>query len=128
MKTLETYVSLTLLVFGLTLLTLEAWAYPGNRHFIPEHYSNEMTVLDLGWKSSCQSNFVIENLDEYTAEIQVNLGKEIYKEDSIMGNGKRFYDLRDSLSFAKQLEKTVTMDDVALVTNKSKIASILIHC
>lgn len=128
MKTLERYISLLFLVFGFTLFGLDAWANPGQRVNISEDYSNEMTILNPGWRSSCHSNFVVENLDENTAEIQIRLGWEVYKEDSIMGNGKRLYDLRESLSFAKQLGKTVTMDDVALVTNQSETSSIRIHC
>jgi len=128
MKTLERYISLTLLVFGLALFSLDAWAYPGKYHHVSEDYSNEMTVLNPSWRSSCHSNFVIENLDEKPAEIQIQLGQETYKSDSIMGNGKRLYDLRESLSFAKQLGKTVTMDDIALITNQSETSSIRIHC
>ena len=128
MRTLETNIVATFLILGLTLFGLDAWANPGQRFHITEDYSNEMTVLNPGWRSSCDSNFVIENLDENTAEIKIHLGKEVYKEDSIESNGKRLYDLRESLSFAKQLGKTVTMDDAALVTNQSENSSIRIHC
>jgi len=128
MKTLKTYISLIFLAFGMTLFSLNAWAYPGNYQNVSEDYENEMTVLNPGWRSSCHSNFVIENLGEIPVEVQIHLGKEMYREDSIIVNGKRLYDLRESLSFAKQLGKTVTMDDVALVTNQSKDSSIQIHC
>ena len=128
MKSLKTHISLTLLTLGLTLFSLNSWASTSQRINIAEDYSNEMTVLNPGWRSSCHSNFVVENLNEATAEIQIRLGQEIYKEDLIMGNGKRLYDLRKSLSFAKQLGKTVTMDDVALVTNQSDNSSVRIYC
>ena len=128
MKTLNKYTALMFLVYGLVLIRPDAWAYPGKHHYISENYSNEMTVLNPGWRTSCNSNFVVENLNENPAEIQIHLGQEAYQSDSIMGNGKRLYDLRKSLSFAKQLGKTVTMDDVALVTNHSENSSILIHC
>ena len=128
MKTINKYTVLMFLVFGLVLIRPDAWAYPGKHHYISEDYSNDMTVLNPGWRTSCHSNFVIENLGENPAEIQIHLGQEAYQSDSIMGNGKRLYDLRESLSFAKQLGKTVTMDDVALVTNQSENSSILIHC
>ena len=128
MKTLETKIITTLLVLGFSLFSLDVSANSGQRNYITEDYSNEMTVLNPGWRSSCHTNFVIENMDENEAEIQIRLGWEIYKEDNIMGNSKRLYDLRESLSFAKQLGKTVTMDDVALVTNQSENSSVRIHC
>ena len=85
-------------------------------------------VLEPGWRSSCNSNFVVENLGENPAVIQITLGKDGRIEDRIHRWDKRGYDLIQSLSFAKQLGKTVDIDDVAIIKNMSKDSKVSIHC
>ncbi|MEK9630109.1 MAG: hypothetical protein VW455_13950 [Nitrospinota bacterium] len=85
-------------------------------------------VLEPGWRSSCSSNFVVENLGEHPAVIQITMGRDGMIEDRIHQWDKRGYDLVQSLSFAKQLGKTVDIDDVAMIKNLSKDSKVSIHC
>jgi len=99
--------------------------YPSmSRNVTPIH----QIVLEPGWRSSCDSNFVIENLGNNPAEIQITLGKDGKIMDRISQWDKRGYDLIRSLSFAKQLGKTVDIDDVAMIKNMSKDSKVSIHC
>ena len=86
------------------------------------------TVLEPGWRSSCNSNFVIENLGEKPAEIRITMGKDGIIRDKVDRWDKRGYNLVRSLSFAKQLGKTVDIDDVAMIKNMSKDSKVSIHC
>ncbi|MCF8721437.1 hypothetical protein [Nitrospina gracilis] len=92
------------------------------------HGPNSTVLLKPGWVTSCQNDFIIENSSSTRARVQVDLGIEKFRTDSITSNGKRLYSMRESLSFAKQLGKTVHMDDVALVRNESKEAAVRVHC
>ena len=88
----------------------------------------EEGILKPSWTMSCESNFVIENLGDEDAEISISLGIEGFTENQMTASEKRGYDIRESLAFAKQLGKTVTMDDVALITNNSENAHVRVHC
>ena len=94
------------------------------RNVTPMH----QIVLEPGWRSTCNSNFVVENLDDNPAEIQITMGKDGKITDRISQWNKREYDLVSSLSFAKQLGKTVDIDDVAMIKNMSKDSRVSIHC
>ena len=99
--------------------------YPSmSRNVTPMH----QIVLEPGWRSTCNSNFVVENLDDNPAEIQITMGKDGKITDRISQWNKREYDLVSSLSFAKQLGKTVDIDDVAMIKNMSKDSRVSIHC
>ena len=49
-------------------------------------------------------------------------------QDVIYQWDKRGYELIPSLSFAKQLGKTVDIDDVAMIKNTSEKSKVSIHC
>ena len=85
-------------------------------------------VLEPGWRSSCDANFVLENLGNNPAEVKITLGKDGQLNDTIHRWDKRGYDLISSLSFAKQLGKTVDIDDVAMIENRSKDSRVSVHC
>ncbi|NIQ02090.1 MAG: hypothetical protein GWM98_18160 [Nitrospinaceae bacterium] len=91
--------------------------------FIPED-----VILNPGWRTSCHRDFVLENLDPAEAEVAIQLGIEPFARDSIPANGKRLYRLETSLAFAKQLGKTVTLDDVAIIMNQSENSRVRVHC
>ena len=95
-----------------------------SRNFTPMN----QTVLEPGWRSSCDSSFVIENLGDSWVEVKITLGKDGTIRDTIQNWDKRGYDLRYSLSFAKQLGKTVDIDDVAMIENLSKDSKVSVHC
>lgn len=92
------------------------------------HGPNSTVLLKPGWVTSCQKDFIVENLADTEATVRIDLGIERYHTDSLGTNEKRLYSLRESLSFAKQLGKTVNMDDVAQVQNASPDAPIRVHC
>ncbi len=85
-------------------------------------------VLEPGWRSSCDSSFVVENLGNRPAQIKVRMGVDGELKDTIQKWSKRGYDLIYNLSFAKQLGKTVNIDDVALIENLSKNSRVSVHC
>jgi hypothetical protein len=95
-----------------------------SRSFTPMN----QTVLEPGWRSSCDSSFVIENLGNNWVEVKISLGKDGTIQDTIQQWDKRGYNLRNSLSFAKQLGKTVDIDDVAMIENLSKDSKVSVHC
>ena len=85
-------------------------------------------ILEPGWRSSCSSDFVIQNLGKEMAQIEITLGKDGKIKDVIYQWDKRGYELIPSLSFAKQLGKTVDIDDVAMIKNTSQDSKVSIHC
>jgi len=95
-----------------------------SRNVTPMH----QTVLETGWRSSCESNFVIQNLGEEVAKVKITLGKDGKIQDTIQRWDKRGYDLTSILSFSKQLGKTVNIDDVALIENMSKDSRLSFNC
>ena len=90
--------------------------------------SLNQTILEPGWRSSCDSSFVVENLGDDWVEVKIIMGKDGTIQDSIQKWDKRGYDLKYNLSFAKQLGKTVDIDDVAIIENLSKDSNVNVHC
>ncbi|MDA0692834.1 MAG: hypothetical protein O3A78_04670 [Nitrospinae bacterium] len=86
------------------------------------------TILEPGWRSSCDTSFVVENLGDDWVEVKITMGKDGIIKDSIQNWDKRGYDLRYNLSFSKQLGKSVNIDDVAIIENLSKDSKINVHC
>ena len=113
---------------GLSITTTKVYAgadYPSmTRTATPMH----QIVLEPGWRSSCSSDFVVQNLSKDMAQIEITLGKDGKIKDVIYQWDKRGYELIPSLSFAKQLGKTVDIDDVAMIKNTSKNSKVSIHC
>ena len=99
-----------------------------DRNLTLYHAGEEDVILKPGWVTSCHTNFVLENLGDESAEVAITLGIEEFSTDRLGVWGKRNYNLRENLSFAKQLGKSVTMDDVALVRNHSASSNIRVHC
>ena len=114
------------LVFGLGLSVDAGADYASNKTkiFTPIH----QTVLEPGWRMSCSSDFVIENVGKDYARIEISLGRDGKIIDIINPWGKRGYNLVEKISFEKQLGKTVNIDDVALIKNSSENSRISIHC
>ena len=112
--------------FGLGASVDAATEYRSSKtkNYTPMH----QTVLKPGWRSSCNSNFVVENIDKDFAKIEISLGKDGKIIDIINPWGKRGYNLMEKISFEKQLGKTVDIDDVALIKNSSDQSRISIHC
>ena len=113
---------------GLSTTTTTIYAgadYPSmTRNATPMH----QIVLQPGWRSSCSSDFVVQNLSKNMAQIEITLGKDGKIKDVIYQWDKRGYELIPSLSFAKQLGKTVDIDDVAMIKNTSKNSKVSVHC
>ena len=114
------------LVFGLGL-SVDAgadYASKKTKIYTPIH----QTVLEPGWRMSCSSDFVIENVSKDFARIEISLGRDGKIIDIINPWNKRGYNLVEKISFEKQLGKTVNIDDVALIKNSSDNSRISIHC
>ena len=113
---------------GLSITTTKIYAgadYPSmTRTTTPMH----QIVLEPGWRSSCSSDFVVQNLSKDMAQIEITLGKDGKIKDVIYQWDKRGYELIPSLSFAKQLGKTVDIDDVAMIKNTSQNSKVSTHC
>ena len=113
---------------GISITSTEIYAgadYPSmTRNSTPMH----QIVLEPGWRASCNSDFVVQNLGKEMAQIEITLGKDGKIKDVIYQWDKRGYELIPSLSFAKQLGKTVDIDDVAMIMNTSKNSKVSIHC
>ena len=113
---------------GLSITTKTIYAgadYPSmTRNATPMH----QIVLEPGWRSSCSSDFVVQNLSKDMAQIEITLGKDGKIKDVIYQWDKRGYELIPSLSFAKQLGKSVAIDDVAMIKNTSKKSKVSVHC
>ena len=86
------------------------------------------TFPEPGWRSSCNSSFVVENMGDDWVEVKIILGKDGSIQDSIQKWDKRGYDLKYNLSFAKQLGKTINIDDVAIIENMNEDSKINLHC
>ena len=112
---------------GLSITSTAIYAaadYPSmTRNATPMHH----IVLEPGWRSSCSSDFVVQNLGKDIAQIEITLGKDGKIKDVIYQWDKRGYELIPSLSFAKQLGKTVDID-VAMIKNTSQKSKVSIHC
>lgn len=84
-------------------------------------------ILTPGMVSSCQNDFVVENLDGDSAEIKIILGNEDYADDMIKSKTAKAYGLTHSLAEAKMKGKSVQMNDVATVSNTGK-TEVRLHC
>ncbi len=89
---------------------------------------DEPITLRSGWVSSCQGDFVVENMGNDQARILIQLGIEEFKTEVIPKWEKRAYDLRHDLTLAKQLGKSVHINDVAQVKNISEESEVKIYC
>lgn len=132
MTPLNTIRKNTAIMIGFTLLLLSAGPAAAGETALPGyewmHGADRTVLLQPGWVTSCHQDFIIENPTEVPATVRIDLGIEPYRIDRIDPNGRQLFDLRTSLSFAKQLGKTVHIDDVALVHNASDNASVRVHC
>ena len=113
---------------GLSITSTAIYAgadYPSmTRNATPMH----QVVLEPGWRSSCSSDFVVQNLGKDMVQIAITLGKDGKIKDVIYQWDKRGYELVPSLSFAKQLGKTVDIDDVAMINKTSEKSKVSTHC
>jgi len=88
----------------------------------------EAIILSPGMASSCGNDFVVENLDNRDAELQVVLGNEEFLKDKIQGNDAKAYGLHGSLTEAMLKGKSVQSDDIATIYNIGEKSNIRLHC
>ena len=72
-----------IMVFGFTLYS------QADVSAVRVNSGNEALILNPGMASSCQNDFVIENLDNEAAELKVILGNEEFMEDRIEGKSAK---------------------------------------
>ena len=88
----------------------------------------EAMILNPGMASSCQNDFVVENLGQEEAELKLVLGNEEFIQDQIGGNEAKAYGLQESLSKAMFIGKSVQQDDIATIFNVGQNSKIRLHC
>ena len=117
-------------ILGFSLATTTTVYAVANYHSMARNATPmHQIVLEPGWKSSCSSDFVIQNLNNKDlAKVEITLGKDGKIKDVIHQWEKRGYELIPILSFAKQLGKTVDIDDIAIIENTSQNSKVSIHC
>lgn len=90
--------------------------------------SPEALILNPGMHSSCQNDFVIENLEGSEVELKITLGNEEWMKDRINAMEAKAYGLQANLSQAKLEGRQVFSDDVATIFNGDQTAKIRLHC
>lgn len=90
--------------------------------------SPEAIILGPGMASSCQNDFVVQNLNEGDAELKIVLGSEEFKTDWLKAMESKAYGLQGSLSQASLEGKKVSSNDVATVVNINENAKIRLFC
>ena len=117
-------------ILGFSLATTTNTYAGGDYHSMARNSTPmDQIVIEPGWKSSCSSYFVIQNLNNNDlAKVEITLGKDGKIKDVIQEWDKRGYELIPILSLAKQLGKTVDIDDIAILENTSENSKVSIHC
>lgn len=90
--------------------------------------SPEAIILGPGMASSCQNDFIVENLNESEAEFKIVLGNEEFKKDWLKAMESKAYGLQGSLSQAHLEGKNVSSGDVATIFNTDQNARFRLHC
>lgn len=93
-----------------------------------ETSSPEAIILGPGMASSCQNDFVVQNMNEGDAELKIVLGNEEFKTDWLKAMESKAYGLQGSLSQASLEGKKVSSTDVATVVNIDQNAQIRVFC
>lgn len=90
--------------------------------------SPEALILNPGMASSCQHDFVVENLGVSEVEFKITLGNEEWMKDRINAKESKAYGLQGNLAQAKQEGRHVFTDDVATIFNIDNSSRIRLHC
>ena len=90
--------------------------------------SPEAAILDPGTVSSCQNDFVVENMDQSEAELKIVLGNEEFITERFKAREFKAYGIQGSLSQALLEGKRVSMSDWATIFNTDKSARVRLHC
>ena len=116
---------LGLLVLGIAIgFSFQSLAMPPAN----ENVVSESVILAPGMGSSCETDFIVENMSNDRAELRMTLGEEDFKRDQIDPNDAKAYGLLHSLSIANSQGKRVASDDEATIFNTSEDAKIGLHC
>jgi hypothetical protein len=90
--------------------------------------SPEALILNPGMASSCQHDFVVENLGASDAELRITLGDELWMHDRVNAMESKAYGIQENLGEAKLGGLSVNADDVATIFNNDENARIRLHC
>lgn len=90
--------------------------------------SPEAVILGPGMASSCQNDFIVENLDASEVELKIVLGNEDFKTDWLKAMESKAYGLQGSLSQAHLEGKNVSSGDVATIFNADTSTRVRLHC
>jgi hypothetical protein len=94
----------------------------------PEDTMKEAMVVNPGSAGWCSHDFVVENSDTESAELQLLLGNEDYMTETIQPDNAKAYGLHHNLSEAKEKGKNVEMDDWATIINHGEKGSVKMYC
>lgn len=93
-----------------------------------EDIVQEAKILNPGSAGWCPHDFIVENSNSESAELQLMLGNEDFRMETIQPNDAKAYGLRHNLSEAKMQGKNVELDDWATIINHGKKGSVKFYC
>ncbi|MCF8721796.1 hypothetical protein [Nitrospina gracilis] len=93
-----------------------------------EEMTTEEWILTPGTAASCPHDFILENADKETVELQLMLGNEPFMQDRIEPNDAKAYGLHHNLTEAMAQGKEVMADDWATVLHTGEKGSLRMYC
>lgn len=96
-----------------------------------EEMQNEQAILEPGTTTYCNKDFLVENMGNETAEVQVILGNgSNYSFDQLEPNGKKSYSLSGDYGFTGGWEtsKSSHVDEARIINSTGGTSKIKVDC
>lgn len=107
----------------LGLLILPDVAFADHEPWFPDQLKTKGVLLSPGDRTFCNKDFMVENLSEESAEVQVLLGRDNYYFDTLEPDEKLAY---FQSPLAKGDEKDVMVDDARIINTGFEMVKV--HC
>ena len=88
----------------------------------------KMTVIKPGEADRCQTDFIVENIDNAPADLKVVLGHKVYVDELLAPKERRAFSLPGTILTARYHGHEVTLDDVAVVINLGPESNLRLRC
>ncbi|KMP12580.1 hypothetical protein UZ36_00510 [Candidatus Nitromaritima sp. SCGC AAA799-C22] len=118
-KPFYSYVFSALILLGLTFsqVTVE----PAN--------AEDTSIINPGAVQRCSTDFIVENIDNETADLKVVLGHKVFISEMVNPGERLAYSLPGTIVTAKLSGgENLTMDDVAVIINLGPKANLSVRC